>query len=1467
MSIVKSALDNKQIILTITFLIVMYGVYSLLNMPRREDPKFNIREGLIVAAFPGANSRDVEIQVTSKIEDVLFSYEEVNKEKTYSNSREGVLYIVVELQDYVTNADVFWSKLQDKLALLKLSELPSGVIGPIVQSDFGDTIALLVSFQSDKRDSREIKSYIDQLADRLRGIPSLSKIKKLGNKEECYYINIDYRKLSQYKIYTPQIYASLRSENIIVPNGNIKFDNNRLGFLSGNYFSTKKDIENQVVAKGASGQVIRVKDIAEVKRGYTEENQKIRVNGVESILISMEMQNGFNIVDFGDEVDEVIASFKETIPSDIRIDNVVNQPKNVDESISDFIREFFIAIVSVIVVILLLLPFRVALIATLAIPVTVAFTFGILDGLGIQLQQVSLASLIVVLGMLVDDAIVIADNYVEKLEEDMQPYEAAWKSADELKIPVFTAGLTIAGAFLPLIALSGAVGEFIHSLPITVAIAINASYLIAMLLTPYLCYTFIKKKFEKKADGKKNLLDYLQAFFDHAIDTSFKFPKTLFVFSTLSFIVGGSLYFLLKQKLFPAAERDQFVIEIRTKEGASLAYTDSITLAIEQKIKGNDKLKSYASFVGTSSPRFYYNYASKFPQQNLSQILINTTSIEATDEWVAELENSIPKAFPTAYIQVKKMQQGTPYEAPVELRIKGRDLTTIKKIGEDLKAILNASPYSYNVTDDNFENQLSLDIQANKNVANQLGITDATIMRELSAAYNGLKVGSLWEGNTALPIIMQDENIKEKDISAMRNFYITSSITGASVPLVEVATINPRWFPSNIKHRNGIKTLTVQSMTKSDVLPSEIINSIREELDSYQLPEGYSLELGGEDESQRETFEEMNKVIVYCVFIIFLVILIQFKTLNQVAIVLAAIPLSVFGAFFGLLLSGYPFGFTAFVGLASLVGVSVRNSIILVDFANELVIKEGHTIKEAAIGAGKRRIRPIFLTTMAAAIGVTPMIISGSPMWAPLATVLAVGLVFSMFMTLLTIPVLYWKFGETAALKKHIAGGAVLLALFLIPNPSKAQDVITLDQCVEKAKENNQQLQLITLEAKKKQIEVDKVNANYLPTVMLDGGIFWYYHTERTTDVEISINELPVIGGIPPIGLGTEFTLAENNSFIGVANVGVYQPISQLFKIKSGSEVKQIDQKLVLNKYYEAENKIREGVSKLYVGIAIEEAKKEAYDKQIELITQKLEKVQSGVDAGEILDVYALGLNADLLDHESKLKQSEIDAEKYRLQLNTLLNFPQDSLWNVANVTYDSLGVESLINLVQYDSTLVAENYKVKESNLMIEKAEAGLNYHKRQHIPDISLTAQGFYFGNVPLVPQTNVLIGATLSWPILQWGKKSKDVEISKIQLQQAQIQLDENEREVNQELNTKIQELKNALIVLKTAKKALEFRNRELKIKSDAYTNGMLSFKDFADTQEKNLDTKTLILKATSNVIVKEYELRNLLRLENN
>ncbi|WNJ19899.1 efflux RND transporter permease subunit [Pontibacter sp. G13] len=1469
MSIVKSALDHRQIVLLFAALLLAYGTFALLTMPRREDPKFNIREGLIVAAYPGASNVEIEQQVTTQIEELLFSFEEVRKDKTYSNSRQGVLYIVVELQSYVTNPDPFWAKLQHALNTLKLTQLPPGVIGPVVQSDFGDTIALLMAFQSKERDSRELRQYVNQFNDRLRQLEALSKIRVLESQAECFYLYLDNRKLSQYRVYLPQILAALRRDNQISPGGSIEIGPLEAQIINPHPFQTRQDIEDQIIAVDPTGSVLRVKDLGSVERGYQDPQQHIRVNGYESVLVSVEMQNGFNIVDFGKEVDAVLDAFKTGIPADIEIHKVVDQPLNVSESVNDFIREFFIAIVAVIVVIILLLPFRVALIATTAIPITVAFTFAVLDAVGIQLQQVSLASLIVVLGMLVDDAIVIADNYVEKLDEGMDRYQAAWKSAEELKIPMLTAGLTIAGAFAPLLLMSGYVGEFIQSLPLTVAIAINASFIVAMFLTPFLCYEFIRKGLNTPSDSKKSSsnspLNLLQQSFDWALEKGFKAPWVVYLLGVISIAAGVGCFFLIPQKLFPQAERNQFVIELRAREGTSLAAMDSLTRQVEQSIEGDERLVSYATFVGTSSPRFYYNYAQQFPQTNIGQLLINTHSHEETKEWVKSLSGNLQNQHPELELIVKEMVQGPTIAAPVEFRISGEDLATLERLGDSVAKILRTSDLASHVQSDFRNRQLAIDIDPRRVAANRLGISEATITQELAIAYTGLPIGTIWEAKTPLSVILKDQHAKEGTVEEMEQFYLTSPLTGASIPLKEVAEIQPIWTRSNLFHRNGVRTLSILSQVKLGGLPSELVEEVRSRILQIPLPPGYQITVGGEDETQRETFEEMYRVVVFSVFIIFLLILLQFKQLNKVLIVLAAIPLCIFGATFGLWISGYPFGFTAFVGVASLIGVSVRNSIILVDHADELVRDKGMNIREAGLAAGKRRIRPIFLTTMAAAVGVTPMIISGSPMWAPLATVLAIGLIFSMIMTLLTIPLLYAQFGQGP---KPLSGqtGKVTMITFLLIGFSlgtlQAQ-TIPLEACIDIAKDQNPQLELLSMEIQRQELAVKQVRSESYPKVLLDGGVFWYYNTERTTEVEISINELPAIGGIPPIGLGTEFLVPEGNRFIGVANLGIYQPITQLFKIHSGASVQETERDLLQQKYRTIEQEIRSGIVKLYVGMSISGIKLTQYDDQIELIEEQLRQATEAVEAGQALDVALVGLKADRLDHLTKRQQAAIDQQNYRMQLNKLLEFPLDSLWESTDIRLDSVEMGALMDWSAQDSAFQMSD-PVQSANLTLQKAEYGHKYYRQQHIPDVTLTAQGFYLENLPLIPQFNGFVGATLSWPILQWGKKRYDVERAELQVQQAQLQLNDAQKDAQRQIEIQRAQLLQARELVNTAQQALEFRTEARRIKEDAFRNGLISYQDFSDSQQEQLDAQTQLMEAKANMLIQTYQLRQLVGL---
>lgn len=1010
MNIIQASLKYKHVTLSVLLLLFAIGVNSLMNMPRREDPKITIRQGLVIAYFPGANSAQVEDQVTKKLEQYLFQYEEVNKAKTYSTTKDGIVVVNVELTEKVKLPDVFWSKLRHQLLVSKQLDLPEGVRGPIVNSDFGDTEAMVIALESNKASYAELKTYAQKLEDYLRTIPAASKIKRVGEQKEQIVVSSSSEKLSQYGVSLQQIVKVLQSQNSINATGSVKTEQSKTPLYTNGFYNTENDLANQIVGASQSGSTVKVSDVANLKRDYAEPQSIITVNGNKAILLSIQMHEGNNIVQFGDEVNKKIDAVKQVLPSEVKITTIVNQPHLVDENVSHFIHEFFLAILSVIVVVVLLLPLRIAAVAATAIPMTVAVTFAIMHALGIELHQVSLAALILVLGMVVDDAIVIADNYVELLDEGIERWTAAWRSASDLVIPVLAATITIIASFMPMILLNGSVGEFIFALPITVAVALASSFIVAMLLTPMLCYMFIKKGLhqhgENEKKSRKSLLDYMQIGYNNLLEWCVKHPIATIISSVIPILLAGLLFKAgVRQLFFPSAERNQFVVELWMPTGTKLEKTNQAILKAEALIKGDKRVLSYATFTGTAAPRFYYNFSPEFPTTNYAQILINTTTDKTAEELAEELSNKVEMAIPEGTTFVKLMQQGSPLKAPVEVRIIGDDINHLKDLSNQVSTIIKKTAGSKFVRSDFGEDYYGFGIKL-KEEANRLGFTTTSISQTVYTGFSGAAISTMYEGNNAVDIVLRLDENSRRNTDDLANTYMKSPVTGANVPLRQIADITPEWQAGKIMHRNGVRTLTVQSELAEGALPAELVKAIQPEINKLPLPSGYRIEYGGEDANKKETFSQLVTVLMVSLVLIFFILLFQFRNLKESAIVMLTIPLSLFGAILGLYVTGNNFSFTAFIGLISLSGIVVRNAIILVDHTNELM-KHGMDIRTAAIESGKRRLRPIFLTAMAAAIGVVPMIVSHSPMWAPLASVLAFGVVWSMLMALLSVPVLY----------------------------------------------------------------------------------------------------------------------------------------------------------------------------------------------------------------------------------------------------------------------------------------------------------------------------------------------------------------------------------------------------------------------------------------------------------------------------
>ncbi|NLP58810.1 efflux RND transporter permease subunit [Lutibacter sp. B1] len=1023
MNIIEAAMKHYQIVVSIVVLMMILGALGLKNMPRREFPEFTVRQGIVVGVFPGATSLEVEEKLTKVVEDYIFGYEEVDKSKTHSQSKEGQMIVYVELNGNIKDADKFWSKFRHGLNEL---QVPAGVLALIGSNDFGDTSALLITMSSDQKSYRELGDIMDDLEAEIRKIPEVSKIKSFGEQKEEIYVYIKPEKLKEFNLKPTTILGSFQLQESINYSGTLDNDDLVMPIHLPPRFESEEDLEEQIVYSDLQGNIVRLKDVAYIERRYEDPTNFIRNNGNNSLLLSLEMQKGNNIVHFGEDVQAVLDKFSERTDSDVKLNIISSLPEVVDASISHFLKEFVIAIVAVIIVTMLLLPFRVAAVAAVSIPISILITLGVMQLVGIQLHIVSLASLIVVLGMVVDNAIVVIDSHVEKLDHGENPWDAAWKAATELFIPVLTASLSISVAFFPMsLFLTGIADDFVGSLPVTIGIAIGISMLVALLLTPFMCYVFIKKglhdetkKDKESLKDKKSLLDYVQYWFDKALSICFKNPKLTIFAGILSIVIGVLLFMGLDQKLFPEMERKQFAIEVYLPEGSSAIKTEKVIDSLETILKQDERITNIASFIGNGSPRFNALYAPHMPAENYGQLLLNTVSNEATVDIIDEYTVKYRNAFPFAHVKWKQLAMED-FKAPIEVRIATNNIKDLKEVGEKVKDILNKSGDFEWIRDDWYEKRQGISVELNKHKASQLGYAKSLVASSLLISLDGLPLTTVWEDDYPISVILSKEDYQKNSIDDLGNQYITSMLTLETSPLRSIGTLKPEWTEGTIARRNGVRTLTVLGDIVRGGIPNTVLSKIRPEIEKLKLPEGVTIDYGGDYQASLENFPPMVASLGVSVVLIFFILMFQFKTIRKALLIMSTMLLSIFGASLGLTIMGYPFSLTAFMGIMGLAGIVVRNGIILIDYASQLVHKDGMSYEEAGLAAGKRRMRPIFLTSLAAAVGVIPMIISGSPLWGPLGTVICFGLLTGMVLTLLVLPVLYWKSVGRAAERKE----------------------------------------------------------------------------------------------------------------------------------------------------------------------------------------------------------------------------------------------------------------------------------------------------------------------------------------------------------------------------------------------------------------------------------------------------------------
>ena len=1043
MSWLRWPLEHYSISLLIVGILFVLGIYGMYVMPKDEFPAFTIRQGVVIAAYPGATSEEIEEQVARPLERYLFTYGEVNRQKTTTTSQNGLCIVMVRLNDEVNNKDEVWSKIKHGLNLFK-SSLPSGVVALIANDDFGNTSALLIAIESPERSYRELQTYTDQLSDRLRRIPSVANVRIYGEQKEQISLYVERQRLQAYGIGQQMLFSRLQAQGITTMSGSISDDDQQVPIHVEATENSVEEIANQIIfSDPVSGKVARVRDVARVVREYDSAVSYIEQDGHPCVLLSLEMTPGNNIVQYGEEVESVLSGFAaEVLPDDVTITRIADQPKVVGTSVRDFLRDLIISMVIIILVMMVLFPLRSAIVAAITIPLSTFISVAIMYMMGIELNIVTLAALIVVLGMVVDNAIVVIDGYLEYLGKDFAPKEAAIMSAKQYFMPMMLATLCICVIFFPLlITMKGAFHDALEDFPITITINLMVSLFLAVTVIPFLEVLIIKPN-QGTASKPNPITTWVQSTYDKVLDATFRHPWATIVGGIALVMLSTLIVFALKIRVFPYADRDQFAVEVFMPEGKGIAETRVIADSLRHVLQHDEDVECITSFVGCSSPRFMVCYAPQMAGRNYAQFIVNTTSQDATLELLAKYQPQWSEAFPDAYVRFKRLDY---LEVPeLEYRFYGENLDSLHVAAERLMVHMRQMPELEWVHTDFLQPFPLISVELDPVASAQLGITRTTAALALSATTSDLRVGQIWEGDYELPIVVKDD--ADMTFSDIEDLGVTSPVsmvaaglsshhspltthlsTNSTVPLRSIAKVKPKWSESRIMHRGGERCITVTAQFANGVYAAPVEARVADIMQNdIDIPQGVRTEVGGEIEYDAEALPQIFGGVAIAMVIIFFFLLFNFKKYGITIVCIAALGLMLPGALIGLGLMNRTLGLTSIMGVITLMGMIMRNEILIFEHAIDLIKKfapdgfpvgateeyrrqYNEAVRQAAYDAGKRRMVPIFLTTATTAVGVVPMIIAQSSFWMPVGVTIFAGGIGSLIMVVTMMPVIYWK--------------------------------------------------------------------------------------------------------------------------------------------------------------------------------------------------------------------------------------------------------------------------------------------------------------------------------------------------------------------------------------------------------------------------------------------------------------------------
>lgn len=1013
-NVIEFGLSHKKVVFLVFAAAVVVGITGLVRMNRDEFPTFQIKQGLVAAVYPGATADEVREQVARPLEETLFSFPEVVRESTYSYSKNGICYIYVDINVPMAKKDEVWSKIKLKLNQQK-AMLPAGVLGVAVVDNFAQVSSMLIALTSDDKGPTELNDYADRLSERLRRLDRLASVSVVGREQEEIAVHIDQERLALYGIKPSTLALGFRTGGFETTAGTFQTDEINAPLYVNTNLTTEGEIANRIVYSSPDGRTVRLADIGRVERRLEPATSYVEYNGRPALIISVEMRLNNNIVDFGRDVDQVLQEFSEELPPSVRMEKISDQPDVVNRSILDFIRDLVISILVVIAVMLLLFPFRSALIASSGVPVCVATAVACMYAAGIELNTVTLAALIITLGMIVDDSIITMDGYMDHLRPGIAPRGAAVASGTELFMPMFIATAAICCMFYPAIKVisNGYFSEFVRMFPYVTTFALSASLLYAVLIVPSLEVRFIHPRSSEPQNKMEKIQNrffrWLQQGYDRAESFCFAHHRATLVTALGTVVLGVVIFMNLGVQMMPNAARNFFAIELYTEAGSTLKETHEAVDSLTRMLTADPRVRSVTSFVGTSAPRFNAIYPPLLPSENTAQLIVNTHSTFATAQLLKEYQDTRANILPHATIKYKQMNyQGT--SSPLEVHVTGGTYDQMQPVADSIRcfmARMTDLTQCVRSTSDGFTPYV--DINLDPDLMALYGINKTMLNLSLATATQGLPLTTIYEGSTPLQVRLYNDCINDSSTYAdLARQPVPTTMGAAELPLGDVARLTPRLDRAQYYRTGGRDAIVVNA----DIKTGQSFPEAKKRLDRYiatlELPDGVTVENGGLATLNSTIMPEMGMAFVLAVLVLFLFLWIYFRKIRIAALTICLSALCLFGAFFGLWLFGFDVGVTSVLGLITLVGIIVRNGIIMFEYAEELQFKQGLDPRQAAMLAGQRRMRPIFLTSCTTALGVIPMILAGDILWMPMAVVICFGCMLSIVLIVLVMPISYW---------------------------------------------------------------------------------------------------------------------------------------------------------------------------------------------------------------------------------------------------------------------------------------------------------------------------------------------------------------------------------------------------------------------------------------------------------------------------